>query len=563
MCKRLVVLLCATFLFATLAIAADDFYYVGQESISVEISDDFIAVQFDSSVVVPSIGTFISGKDCLSDAPEPEYLDRGFYVIALSPNCSYSQAAGGLMSDPVVYRVAPVYLPSDSIALPISDLVSVEFDHSLDRDSVVSILTAYNLTIADSSPFISNLFWTELEDTSAGGPLEIGNDLHELDQTIYACATFYAEPVPAYVPSDTFFYHQYNFHNTGQTGGTADADIDADSAWEVAMAFGDPSMEVVVLDMGIESHEDLPSSRITDGYDAMGDSATGYPEPDWDPTPGIYQNHGIACAGLIAASHNDTGVVGLVPNIRIRPVKIYDDEGHSNDRTRVIVNAIDYAADSGNAVIISNSWSYYRVKPLPDVYQAIVRATSTNENRNYSNVVVFSAGNFDWNAVAFPANMAEVIAVGATDKNDEAWDYSNYGDSLDVVAPSGDLRYSTYDFRGDVWTIDQMMTKGWNPHYSGWDDGEGNLHYTGKFGGTSAACPQVAGIAAMILSRRPDFYTDAKYWDTCHLVVRNIIEGSAEDLGDAGWDPYYGHGRLNAFRALFSVSGGIWTTTEH
>jgi subtilisin family serine protease len=185
-----------------------------------------------------------------------------------------------------------------------------------------------------------------------------------------------------------------------------------------------------------------------------------------------------------------------------------------------------------------------------------LRATSINENRDYSNVVVFATGNYNWNAVAFPANMSEVIAVGASDKYDVAWDYSNYGDSLDVVAPSGDLRYGTYDFRGDVWTIDQMWFEGWNPNYSGWDDAEGNANYTGKFGGTSAACPQVAGIAAMILSRRPDFYTDAKYRDTCSQVVRNVIEGSAEDLGAPGWDELYGHGRVNAYRALLSVIRG-------
>ena len=101
-----------------------------------------------------------------------------------------------------------------------------------------------------------------------------------------------------------------------------------------------------------------------------------------------------------------------------------------------------------------------------------------------------------------------------------------------------------------------MWLKGWNPYFTGGDDAEGNAHYTGKGGGTSAACPQVAGIAAMILSRRPDFYTDTTYRDTCAKVIRNIIEGSAEDLGDPGWDELYGHGRVNAYRALLSVIHG-------
>ena len=184
MFRNLVFVLCAALLLARPSAAADTFYYIANDSIAVQISNEFIAIQFDSNTIIPSIGSFIAGKACLSDTPEAEYLARGFYIIALSPNCSYSQAAGGLMSDPVVYRVAPVYLPPDSAALPITDLVSVAFDHSLDWDSVMSILTAHNLAVVDTSQFTHNLVWAELEDTTAGGPLEIGNDLHELEKTM-------------------------------------------------------------------------------------------------------------------------------------------------------------------------------------------------------------------------------------------------------------------------------------------------------------------------------------------------------------------------------------------
>jgi len=535
-----------------MSFAADSYYYAGEDSVTVTASDGFIAIQFDSMTIIPAMSAFVAAHPCLSGPAEDRLLERKFYIFALSPTCGYSLAAGDLMADPTVYRVAPVYLTEDSAEFCITDLVSVQFEPTLDWDSVHAILAAFNLTIVESTLIAPNLILAELEDTMSGGPLEIGNDLEKLAETKWACATFCTKIIPAYVPIDTFFHYQYNFNNWGQTGGSADADIDADSAWEIASSFGDSSMIVAVIDDGVTWHEDLPSLRLTSGIDMVGDDSR-FPQVDYDPAPGDLMNHGMMCAGLIAASHNDTGVVGLAPNVKIMPIKIFGDDGYFPRPFELnawrAANALRWA-DSNGAAIFSNSWTVTSAKAVPDILWAIREAISA-EDDSLSEIIVFSAGNENQGYLNFPANMPEVIAVGATDKYDVAWDYSNYGDSLDVVAPSGNTNYM-----GDIWTIDQMWFNGWNPLITGWDDAEGNIHYTGKGGGTSAACPQVAGIAAMILSRRPDFYTDPKYRDTCSQVVRNVIEGSAEDLGAPGWDPLYGHGRVNAYRALLSVIRG-------
>ncbi|MFH2001214.1 MAG: S8 family serine peptidase, partial [Planctomycetota bacterium] len=551
--SKYVMCFCLCTVLAQVATAADNYYFVGEDSITVTASDDFIAVQFDSMTIIPGTSTFIANHPCLSGPAEDRYLDRGFYIFALSPTCGYSLAAGDLMADPTVYRVAPVYLTEDSAEFCITDLVSVQFERTLAWDSVHAILAAYNLAIVESTLIAPNLVLAELEDTLSGGPLEIGNDLEKLDETQWACATFCNKIIPAYTPVDSFFHYQYNFNNWGQTGGTTDADIDADLAWDIANSFGDSNIIVAVLDQGVTWHEDLPSSRITNGIDVVGDSVKA-PQIDYDPSPGNLINHGMMCAGLIAASHNDTGIAGLAPNVKIMPIKIFDDAGYAPTPPEQHVWRPAYAirwADTNNATILSNSWTFGSAKAIPDVMWAIQEMISA-EDDSLSEVIVFAAGNDDKEYVYFPANMPEVISVGATDKNDAAWYWSNCGDSLDVMAPTGDR----YVASGDVWTIDQMWLKGWNPYITGGDDAEGNAHYTGKGGGTSAACPQVAGIAAMILSRRPDFYTDPKYRDTCSQVVRNVIEGSAEDLGDPGWDPLYGHGRANAYRALLSVIRG-------
>jgi len=170
--------------FASAASGGDLFYYVGQDSVPITISDSFIAVQFDSMTIIPGTSAFIASHPCLSGISEERGLDRGFFVFSLSQTCGYSLAAGDLMMDPTVSRVTPVYLTPDSAELYISDLVSVQFLPSLDWDSVHSILAAYDLSVVESTLIAPNLVLAELEDTISGGPLEIGNDLHELEKTM-------------------------------------------------------------------------------------------------------------------------------------------------------------------------------------------------------------------------------------------------------------------------------------------------------------------------------------------------------------------------------------------
>jgi subtilisin family serine protease len=178
-----------------------------------------------------------------------------------------------------------------------------------------------------------------------------------------------------------------------------------------------------------------------------------------------------------------------------------------------------------------------------------------------SAVVVFGAGNFadeDIDPVCFPANMPQVVAVGAVDSTGAKWDYSSYGTALDVVAPSGNDadNYGILTL-GDQWTMDQMGYLGWNPNNQDWfpypaDDWD----YTANMGGTSGACPQVAGIAALILARRPNFFSHPQFADTVSRVVKYIIDSSAVDIGAPGKDDSTGYGIANAYRALLSVIRG-------
>jgi len=132
-------------------------------------------------------------------------------------------------------------------------------------------------------------------------------------------------------------------------------------------------------------------------------------------------------------------------------------------------------------------------------------------------VVVAAAGNNNNNAYHYPAAHPNAIAVAATDASDKRAGFSSYGDFVDVAAPGVNI-YSTY--------FDP------NQPYRYW-------------GGTSMATPHVAGLAALLFSLNPRL-TNAQ--------VRTLIETNTDDLGSAGWDPYFGSGRINARRALAAAA---------
>jgi subtilisin family serine protease len=223
-----------------------------------------------------------------------------------------------------------------------------------------------------------------------------------------------------------------------------------------------------------------------------------------------------------------------------------------------IGQAIYFAAASG-AKVMSCSWEFNDVG-WQYVQEAIKDAVSPNPpSRHYGCVIIFSAGNSGEAAkvkIGFPARLPEVITVGAVDKYGDKWSYSEIGDPLDVMAPSGD-KGNVYTRPGDMWTLDQIGEPGSNPpkFLPAWTDTD-DLDYTMVFGGTSGAAPQVAGIAAMVLARRTDFFRDVELRDTLNRVLKYIIDSSAIDLAAPGWDDSTGYGIANAYRALLSVIRG-------
>jgi subtilisin family serine protease len=273
----------------------------------------------------------------------------------------------------------------------------------------------------------------------------------------------------------------WGLHNEGQTGGKADADIDAPEAWTVhtGRTQAQGAHITAVIDTGIDyNHPDLkanmwvnPGEIAGDGIDNDGngviDDVHGYNAfaDNGDPLDG--QGHGTHCAGTIAGVGNDgQGVVGVNQSANLMAVKIFSDEGSTD--AAAIIRGIQYATKMG-ARITSNSWG----GPIPNagIRQAFADSPALH---------LVAAGNSGTNNdyyPSFPANytLDNIISVAATDHNDGLADFSQFGArSVDLGAPGVDILSTVPGGKYDTYS------------------------------GTSMATPHVAGAATLIASHQPD-----------------------------------------------------------
>ena len=345
----------------------------------------------------------------------------------------------------------------------------------------------------------------------------------EYAQLNYIMSAYASPNDPNYSPE------QWALNNTGQSyprpygetgSGTAGCDVNAPEAWDIQT--GSSDIIIAVIDSGVDyNHLDLQNNMWTDangcyGYDFVAD--------DNDPMDDHYHGHGTHCAGIIAADgNNSTDVVGICWDANIMAVKFLNAGGSGT--TADAVSAIEYATDNG-ADILSNSWGpSVRLPSNPAAEEAVDYAYDSGC------VVVFAAGNSNADVADYsPANYYKTIAVGATESNDVRAYFSNYGDSLDVVAPGVDI----LSLRGPNAT--QCPYR-----YYPYNDSNATMYI---LSGTSMACPYVSGLAALLLSE------DANLTNTSVEVLIACYADDIEEPNDSDDDDHFGFGRINAHAAL-------------
>jgi hypothetical protein len=368
----------------------------------------------------------------------------------------------------------------------------------------------------------------------------LANYLYQHFSTEYSTVDFYSD-ASLCSNNDTYFSDQWGLHNTGQNNGTSGIDIKATEAWDYIqnnIPSVSHTIKVAVIDDGVEPHEDFYYDggvcKVLNGYTANGDG-TGRPRPN--------NAHGQCCAGIIGAVHNNIGVAGVAPYSLIVPIRILKNNMNIF-KTKYISNAIHKAWNDYDVDILSNSWGEI---PENDMITKEIQKAIAYGRGGKGCVVVCASGNKNLPTVIYPANINGVIAVGAVSpcgerKNPnscdgESWG-SNYGEKLSVVAPG--VLIPTIDRSGD----NGRNTTGTTSDYN-------NKSYTKFFNGTSAACPHVSGVAALILSVNPKLTGQQ---------VRNIIESTAQKISyyyepsqnhpNGTWNSQVGYGLVNAYEAV-------------
>lgn len=340
----------------------------------------------------------------------------------------------------------------------------------------------------------------------------MANLIYESGLVEYAAPEFILESSPASAPNDTYFTAQWNLNNT--TYPIADINYS-----ETMNSFTFPYIDdiiVAVVDNGVyANHEDLPLYNVS--YNAH----TG-------TTPsGLYGDHGTLVAGVIGATTNNSkGIAGVASGVKIMPISIcYTADGQrlgiAASTSTAFANAIRFAANNG-AKVINNSWSFSTSSPMSEINNAIIYAHSKGC------VVVFASGN-DSGAVSQPAAGAPsaTLVVGSIKQDGYKASYSNYGSSLDLVAPGS-----------GIWTTT------WTGGYS-------------SASGTSFAAPHVSGIVALIWARNPSL----KAWRVLDIIEQSVRKvGMNEYLGveerlNGSWNQFFGYGLINAYTAASAATG--------
>ena len=258
---------------------------------------------------------------------------------------------------------------------------------------------------------------------------------------------------------------------------------------------------VAVLDTGVDAeHVDLVG-QVLSGYDAI----RRVPGETDDGSDG----HGTQVAGMIAAiAGNGIGIAGAAPDVRILPVKVLEHDG--NGRMSDVAHGINWAVNAG-ADVINLSLAGQSMS------SAVHSALRTAQDAGV--IVIASAGNLgsQGNPVMYPAAYPETVAVGATNEFDRRASFSGYHDYVDVVAPGVGVTTTTL--------TDTMF---------------------GTWSGTSASAPLVSATAALALEAAG--HQDAST-EHAEAIVESITS-TALDLGEAGHDPHFGHGLVQADEAV-------------
>ena len=403
--------------------------------------------------------------------------------------------------------VSPVFLDERKLPVHLTPHLLVRFEEGVTTEQAKAVLAGVGVVIeVENFASMSRVYRVRAGSRNGFEVLELANRLATRPDVIFAEPDMIKTGLTSdFFPDDPNFGSQWALHNTGQAGGTVDMDMDAPEAWDITL--GDPSIITVVLDTGVQ--QDHPDLNLVPGFDATGQGTGGGPGNSCD-------GHGTTVAGVIVALiNNNRGTAGLAPLTKVGSARIgistVPCDGTFSFATSWLTTSLDWAQSIG-ARVTNNSTS---------AGGSATNKTKFNETRDAGMVHFTSAGNGGFGEIFPPATFDSVRAVSALTRTGALASFSQFGDGLSFSAPGQSIA-----------TADEIGAAGFGP---------GNVV---TVSGTSYASPYAAAVAALILSADPSL---------SGLNVRQIMEDTAVDLGDPGYDTTFGFGFLNALTAVEAV----------
>ncbi|MGB2985717.1 MAG: S8 family serine peptidase, partial [Phycisphaerae bacterium] len=461
--------------------------------------------------------------------------------------------------------VSPVFLDGRGEPVIITRYLHVGFQEHVKPQEAEAIIGEVKAGVIKERDWsrMKGVYRLECGSRSGFEVLELANRLAQRLEVRFAQPGVIISVRKEDTPNDPGFPNSWGLHNTGQTGGTEDMDMDGPEAWDITE--GDPDIIVVVMDDGVQ--QDHPDINRRAGADFTGSGSGG------DPV-NVCDNHGTAVAGCASAIiNNSLCTTGIAPGARVASAKwaisyvycqggpVHGDACETDANCHVcvegpmagseciddgdcpggtcnkdgtctmcgtalnadlnwLVNALNWAQTIGARV--TNS-SFSTGSPWPTL-------SAKYESTREAGLTHFAAtGNGGGGTISYPASLDCVNAVSALTDDGEKWQWSQYGTGLAFSAPGV-----------NIYTTDRTGSDGYL---------SGDCGFVGS--GTSFASPFAAGVAALVLSLDPSLTPDD---------VEQVMQETCMDLPIAnpnGYDTSYGWGFVNAYQAVLSVIGPV------
>ena len=461
----------------------------------------------------------------------------------------------------------------------LDDQVTVQFAALVTLNQRHQLVERHGLVESQPLEGIPNTFIYQVTRRATENPIKIANRLSRFAEVLLAEPNVVVATAPLYRPTDTLYRQQW--HLTPVVGAQirSNAHIAVESAWDLTR--GTRSVVVAVCDDGFDlAHPDLQGAgKIVAPRDLKAQDAVPLPSATTD-------NHGTSCAGLAIGEENASGIVGVAPGCAFMPIRM---TGFLDDEA---IEVIFRWAQQRGAAVISCSWSPAAIRyPLSLRQRNALTQAATRGREGKGCVIVFSAGNANRpvsgtvNERGWPQNAVsgvtewlsgfavhpDVITVAACTSLNGKSAYSSWGRDVAIAAPSNNGHPSvSLPETGAIKTGPTITTampgKGMVTSDRTGAAGYDRDAYTDTFGGTSSACPEVAGVAALVLSVNPTLTA---------REVKQILQQTADKITDAavdaqlgtrygtydrqGHSQWFGYGRVNAQRAVMEAKRRLWS----